>query len=217
MKQFLPFFLLLLSSVSFAQTSKYGTFYDQRKSLFEILPDTKNEIIFLGNSITNFCEWGELFQNPHVKNRGISGDVTQGVLDRLDEVTRAKPAKVFLLIGINDLSRNIPKDTVLLNITKIADNIHHASPKTRIYLQSILPVNDRFGLFPNHTNKTAEIKWINENLVSLCKDKGYTFVDLYSHFKNSNDDKMNPEYTNDGLHLLGKGYLLWANIIKPLL
>jgi lysophospholipase L1-like esterase len=28
---------------------------------------------------------------------------------------------------------------------------------------------------------------------------------------------MNPKYTNDGLHLLGDGYLLWAEIIKPLL
>jgi len=212
----LPFFLLL-SFISLAQTSKYGTFYEQRKSLFEILPDTKNEIVFLGNSITNGCEWSELFQNPNVKNRGISGDVTQGVLDRLDEVTLAKPAKVFLLIGINDLSRNVPKDSVFYNICKIADNIRVASPKTKIYIQSILPVNDVYGLFKNHTNKIPEIKWINENLVKVCKDKGYTVVDLFSRFKNTNDDKMNPKYSNDGLHLLGSGYLLWAEIIKPLL
>ena len=67
------------------------------------MPDTPNEIIMLGNSITDGCEWSELFQNSNIKNRGISGDITEGVLYRLDEVTRSKPAKVFLLIGINDL------------------------------------------------------------------------------------------------------------------
>ena len=215
-KILLPFFILL-SCITLAQTSKYGTFYDQRKSLFEVLPKTKNEIIFLGNSITNFCEWGELFQNPNVKNRGISGDVTQGVLDRLDQVTRSKPAKVFILIGINDLSRNVAKDTVLNNICMIANNIHTASPKTRVYVQSILPVNIQFGLFKNLTTKTPDILWINENLAKFCKEKGYTFIDLFSRFKNSDDDKMNTKYTNDGLHLLGDGYLLWAEIIKPLL
>lgn len=217
MKNILLSLLLLLCNVSLAQTRKYSTFYDQRKSIFEVLPETKNEIIFLGNSITNFCEWTELSQNPNVKNRGISGDVTQGVLDRLDQVTRVKPAKVFLLIGINDLSQNISKDTVFDNICKIAANICAASPKTKIYVQSILPVNIQFGLFKNLINKTPDIVWVNVNLARFCKENGYTFIDLFGRFKNSEDDKMNPKYTNDGLHLLGPGYLIWAEIIKPLL
>jgi len=217
MKNILVSLLLLLSCITNAQTSKYSTFYDQRKSIFEVLPQTKNEIVFLGNSITNFCEWTELFQNSNVKNRGISGDVTQGVLDRLDQITRVKPAKVFLLIGINDLSQNISKDTVFDNICKIAANIRAASPKTKVYIQSILPVNIQFGLFKNLLNKTPDIVWVNLNLARFCKENGYTFIDLFAHFKNSGDDKMNPKYTNDGLHLLGPGYLLWAEIIKPLL
>ena len=176
MKNILVSLLLLLSCITNAQTSKYSTFYDQRKSIFEVLPQTKNEIVFLGNSITNFCEWTELFQNSNVKNRGISGDVTQGVLDRLDQITRVKPAKVFLLIGINDLSQNIPKDSVFNNICKIAANIHTASPKTKVYIQSILPVNIQFGLFKNLLDKTPDIVWVNLNLARFCKENDYTFT-----------------------------------------
>lgn len=88
-----------------AQEQKHSTFYYQRATLFETLPTSKSDIIFLGNSITNGGEWAELLGNPHAKNRGISGDTTQGVLDRLSTITKGKPSKIFLLIGTNDLSR----------------------------------------------------------------------------------------------------------------
>jgi hypothetical protein len=104
MKIILLMAMILLSSGLFGQNSSFGTYYDQRKSLFEKLPDTRKEIIFLGNSITDGCEWSELLADRHVKNRGISGDVTAGVLNRIREITASKPAKVFLLIGINDLA-----------------------------------------------------------------------------------------------------------------
>ncbi|MCK9412301.1 MAG: GDSL-type esterase/lipase family protein [Prolixibacteraceae bacterium] len=128
---------LSISLCSFSQPSKFGTYYDQRKSLFEILPDTKNEITFLGNSITDGSEWSELLANPRAKNRGISGDTSEGVLFRLYQVTRVQPAKVFLLIGINDLYGNISPDTVYVNICKIVSTIHTKSPKTKVYVQSM--------------------------------------------------------------------------------
>lgn len=216
-----PFFLVLAfifcALISAGQDNKFGTYYNQRLTLFEKLPDTKGEIIFLGNSITDGSEWCELLGNSKVKNRGISGDTTEGVLFRLNEVTRSKPAKVFLLIGINDLSRGVSKDSVFSNICKIADRIRKDSPKTKVYIQSILPVNDSFGLFKNHTNKTEDILWVNAQMKAWCVKENVGFVDLYSRFKLSDSEKMNPKYSNDGLHLLGDGYLLWAEIIRPLL
>ena len=47
--------------------------YQRWRSLFEVLPVYSSDIVFLGNSITDGCEWAELFNNRHVKNRGISG------------------------------------------------------------------------------------------------------------------------------------------------
>lgn len=209
--------LIMGSLVSLSQDNKFGTYYNQKRTLFEKLPDTKGEIVFLGNSITDGGEWSELLDNPKVKNRGISGDTTEGVLFRLNEVTRSKPAKVFLLIGINDLSREVSKDSVFANICNIAQKIRKDSPKTQVYVQSILPVNESFGLFKKHTGKTAEVLWVNAQLKTWCEKEHFQFIDLYGRFKNQDNDLMNPELTNDGLHLKGDGYLLWVSIIKPYL
>lgn len=215
----LPLFCLLIlcSLVLFSQENKFGTYYNQRLSLFEKMPDTKGEIIFLGNSITDGGEWCELLGNLNVKNRGISGDTTVGVLFRLNEITRSKPAKVFLLIGINDLSGGVSKDTVFNKICKIANRILKDSPTTEVFIQSILPVSDSFGLFKNHTNKTNEVLWVNAHLKEWCANENIGFIDLYSHFILADSEKLDPKYTNDGLHLLGDGYLRWIEIIKPLL
>jgi lysophospholipase L1-like esterase len=202
---------------AFAQSEKFGTYYNQRRTLFELLPDTKKEIVFLGNSITDGGEWIELFSNKYCKNRGISGDVTEGVLFRLDEVTRSKPAKVFLLIGINYLARGISKDSVFDGICKIVENIRSASPKTNVYVQSIFPVNASFGKFENHVNKGTEVLFINTELQKWCRENGFYYVDLYSQLVTPGTDLLNPEFTNDGLHLLGAGYLKWAETVKPLL
>ena len=207
--------LLLVSMAGNAQERKYSTFYYQRATLFEELPVTSKDIIFLGNSITNGAEWSELFSNKHVKNRGISGDICMGVYDRLDAVLKGKPAKIFLLIGINDVSRGTSADTIVGYIGMIAAKIKKDSPKTRLYLQSVLPVSDHYNMLKGHTAHWEEVAKIKEGLIRLAEKEKLTYIDLYSHFVDSKTGKMNIEYTNDGLHLLGKGYLKWVEIVKP--
>jgi len=212
--------LLLCSAVGFAmsnsqkQESKHSTYYDQRKTLFEVLPNTKGEIIFLGNSITDGGNWSELFHDLNVKNRGISGDVTDGVLDRLDEVVESKPAKIFIMIGVNDLARGKTVAYVVDNYKKIIERIRKNSPETTIYIQSVLPVNDHFTKFKNHVNKTDQIIAVNNHLKEMAQQFDKTsYIDLFSHFA-TEDNRLKPNYTNDGLHLTGKGYLLWKSLIE---
>lgn len=176
---------------------------------------TKKDIIFLGNSITNGAEWSELFGNPHVKNRGISGDVCYGVYDRLDAILKGKPAKIFLMIGINDVSAGTPADTIVARTGLIIRKIKADSPRTGIYLQSVLPVTDHYNKFQGHTSRWQVIPVINKGLMSLAGQEGVTYIDLYTHFVDAATGKMNPAYTNDGLHLLGKGYLKWVEIVRP--
>lgn len=206
---------LFLNSVCNGQERKYSRFYEQRASLFEILPISDEDIVFLGNSITNGCEWSELFNNPRIKNRGISGDIALGVYDRLQPIVQGKPAKIFLLIGINDVSRGMPADTIVGHIDKIIDKIQQESPHTRIYLQNLLPTNDCYGMFGSHTSRNDTVVAVNKLLPALAHKKHIIHIDLWSHFADPVSGKMNPEYTNDGLHLLGKGYLLWRDIVLP--
>jgi len=194
--------------------SLFPTYYHQRVSLFNALPLTKDDIIFLGNSITDGGEWSELFNDINIKNRGISGDISAGVLYRLKELVNRKPAKIFLLIGTNDLARAISADSLLVNMMLIADYVKQESPSTHLYVQSILPVNKSFGKFGGHTKNDEQIRLVNKQLKEKAIKKGYIYVDLYTSFA---DEKGNlkEQFTNDGLHLNGEAYLLWKHIVFP--
>jgi lysophospholipase L1-like esterase len=194
-------------------TTYRSTYYEQKRTLYEALPNTRGEIIFLGNSITDTAEWSELFGNKHVKNRGISGDITFGVLARLGEVTASKPAKVFLLIGINDLSRNIPANVIFRNYQRIVQRIRAESPRTKIYLQSILPTNGSFPNFPRHQGRESQLKFLNDKLQELAAQTGQTFVDLRPTLADA-AGRLDARYTNDGLHLNGAGYLRWVAFLR---
>ena len=206
--------LILLSVNILSAQGKYHPLYHQRASLFEELPIKNTDIVFLGNSITHFGEWHELFDNPNIKNRGISGDIAQGVYDRLDPILNGKPSKIFLLIGINDVSHDVAADSIVRAISKIVLKIGTHSPQTKLYIQSVLPVNPDFGLFLKATTRGDEVLKINSGLKELCSKHGLAYIDAYSALKEEASEKLRPEFTNDGLHLLGKGYLKWAEVLR---
>ncbi|WP_234572641.1 GH92 family glycosyl hydrolase [Rhodohalobacter sp. 614A] len=184
-------------------------YYYHKKEHFEMLPNTSNEILFLGDSITDNAEWGELFgNNSKIKNRGIGGDDTDGVLERLDEIIESRPAKVFVMMGTNDLAYGKSKEQILENYRKILERIQNESPETEIYVQSILPVDESV----HYTRPNADIEHINEELQRITEELKLTYIDLASTFKK--DSKLNPEYSIDGLHLNGAGYQVWKEIIK---
>ncbi len=208
------FFAIVLVNI-YAQDVKHSTFYYQRATLFEILPTDTTDIIFLGNSITNGAEWHELFQNSNIKNRGISGDVCQGVYDRLEPITNGKPNKIFLMIGINDIARNTCIDTIAEGIERIIDKIKVDSPNTKIYVQSVLPLNDELGMFQQHTKRYLEIPLLNSAIKHIAESKCTTYIDAYSSLVIPETNKLDLRYSNDGLHLMGLGYAKWVEVIKP--
>lgn len=87
------------------------------------MPNDTSEIIFLGDSIIDFCNWHELFGKYNIKNRGISGDIINGVIDRLEEIVETKPKKIFLMIGTNDLGKKISVDNILSEYQKLVNLI----------------------------------------------------------------------------------------------
>ena len=182
--------------------------------MYDHLPDTKNEIVFLGNSITDGAEWYELLGNKRIRNRGISADVTEGILLRLDAITKLKPAKIFIMIGVNDLSRNMTVDEITANYRTILERIKTESPKTKVYVESVLPVNPATGMALNHTNKTELIMELNGKLKELAAGFGYTYIDLFSIMADANNH-LPRKYSIDGLHLTYEAYRVWTEAIRP--
>ena len=214
------FFVLSTSTQLSAQTKTYDTLpnvpdhYVKRYALFKTEPVKTGAIVMLGNSITEGGNWKKLLGDSSVLNRGISGDVTFGVLNRLEEVVRHKPSKIFLLIGINDLSRNTPDEVIIENLFTIAKRIKTASPKTELFIQSILPTNESFKNFPNaFRDKGPHIATINAQIARYAEKMNYHFIDLYTQFLGS-DGSMDAKYATDGLHLNILGYQHWVRILR---
>jgi lysophospholipase L1-like esterase len=173
-------------------------------------PIQSTDIVFLGDSITEGFDLEYYFKRPDIKNRGTSGDTTHQVLYRLIEITNAKPAKVFLMIGINDLFNDDSEDEVFNNIKQIIERIQRDSPETKLYIQSILPVNETLLLVEGLLN--VMIYKVNDELKKLCKEKSMIYIDLHSDFLN-NTGQLDLKYTFDGGHLTSNGYDLWAKSV----
>lgn len=191
------------------------SYWFSRDELFEVLPKDSNSIVFLGNSLTQQFELAELFRNVNMKNRGIVGDITKGVLQRLNPIVALQPKQIFIEIGINDLFMNIPQDTLLQNYAQIIDTIKLHCPKTKLYIQSIFPVsNSKPSLETFDTKKINDgIKLVNEKLKRLASSKKTNYIDLYNKFVLNGE--LADKYTTDGLHLNGGAYMLWTETLKP--
>ena len=181
-------------------------FRNHRYDALNALPVDSESIVFVGNSITNMHEWWEAFGNPHVLNRGVSGAVSDEMLENLSHILEGKPQKVFLMIGTNDLGTD-----GLNTATHVAGNLRVAlrrfaeeSPSTEVFVQSILPSRRR---------DIALQKETNDSLKDVCRAFGVTYIDLWNDLLSVTENNLR---TLDGLHLSASGYKLWCQKIAPL-
>ena len=202
--------------------------YFERIDDFKKEPIGYNKIVFLGNSITKGGgDWNKRLNVSNIINRGVSGDISEGVLERLDEIVYYKPIAVFLLIGFNNFFTDFNRDPVITpeyiynNIINIGKKIIKESPITKVYLQTILPMDNK-----KYINTTAEYSFllptyqpsINSQIRKvnslLINNNEFEVIDLHSAFKNRNGllkEKLSP----DGVHLNEIGYSVWAEKLKP--
>ncbi|NEU73548.1 G-D-S-L family lipolytic protein [Hassallia byssoidea VB512170] len=188
----------------------YPPYYWHKKSQFEKLPLSESDIIMLGDSITDEGEWTELL-GLNVKNRGISGDTTERILHRLNTILESKPKQIFLMIGINDLINDGKSVTATLEQYKnILRDLKEKTPKTKVFVQSVLPVNNKVYLYWQDNNNVLKI---NSGLKNLAKEFNYEYIDIFSLLLDS-ENQLDAQYTVDGLHLNGQAYLVWKTVIE---
>lgn len=191
----------------------YTPYYHQRASHFAELPAIdSNDIVIVGNSLTDNGRWNEMFCNPDIKNRGIIGDIVQGVSDRIDFVTKGHPQKIFLLIGVNDVSHHLTPDSIVTAVEKLIVKIKNATPGTELYLQSWLPINNDFKRYKNMIGKEEIILQGNVFLEQVARRQGVTWINLFPLFADR-ECKLPKHLTNDGLHLNEEGYKIWRDEI----
>lgn len=166
---------------------------------------TSENIVFLGNSITNMHEWWEAFGNANIVNRGVNGAETPIMLEHLEATLAGRPKKIFFMMGTNDLGTRGMNDPAFVakSVRTALKRCKNESPETEIYFQSILPCT---------TNGVKDVKHIpitNDSIKRLCQEYGATYIDLYDDLT----DIANMKISYDGTHLTMSGYRTWCNKI----
>ncbi|MBN1339558.1 MAG: hypothetical protein JXA03_09550 [Bacteroidales bacterium] len=173
-----------------------------------------SDTVFLGDSLTEWFDLDSWFHSKNFVNRGISGDTTGGIIHRIEEIISARPARVFLLAGVNDIFQGVGEMEICNNIEAIIVKFKTASPETRLYIQSLLPVNETVLLAGENINTV--IYSINIKLRLICRETGAVYIDLHRDFLNKTGE-MDARFTYDGVHLDKDGYRLWAELLQVFL
>lgn len=200
----------VLSDPGAQQGTARAAYYEGRQSHLASLPLRSESIVFLGDSLTERCEWAELLADGRVRNRGIGGDTTAGVLKRVATLADAKPARVFLMIGVNDLEQGERVDDVLLRIDRIVDVLVTRAPATKIVVQSVLPIRRRPETADLSNDTIAEL---NRGLVALAARRKVAYLDVGKAVMDETG-QLGAAYTVDGVHLNGAGYQAWKGVLE---
>ena len=163
--------------------------------------DPKGGVVFFGDSLTEFCDLDEFYPDLNAINRGIAGDTTSGMLERVrSNVAKLDPSVVVFLGGANDLHHDATPEQITQNISQIL-SLYPLNPNT--FPQYMNFVSDR-------TNE--DVLAVNAALPDICARYGATYVDVHSLLVDQ-DGLLRADLTPDGLHVNGKAYTLIASLL----
>jgi len=167
----------------------------------------RTTVLFLGDSITAEGPWEQLVPDERTSNHGISGDTTDGVLDRLDRVVAEQPEVIVLLIGTNDFGNHRASvEHVVRNVETALVTLRRELPGVRLLLVSILPRQAEF---------TAKIEEANRHLRQFVATCHAQYLDAWPAL--ADGDHLDERFTDDGLHLTEDGYRAYAAELLPAL
>lgn len=208
-------FILLFFNLSFRLKFNKKEKCEPIKIIEEKIKLVGDNYVFLGDSITNWYPLDEYYENLPVINSGVGGYTTDNILSNLKSmVYDYNPSKIFLLIGTNDFMYEKKAEEVANNIEKIIDQIKENRPYAKIYVESILPINETMRYKDGRDNKT--IVETNNLIQKICTEKSISYIDIYSKLIDE-EKRLNKKYTDDGLHLNSLGYVKMTNQIMPYL
>ena len=213
----------VVTLVACTKSNKLDTTYDvvknTKKDNFTNLNKSAkhNQVVMIGDSIVEIFNTYEHFADldKEVYNRGISGDTSDRMLERMSNALDIEPSTLVVLVGTNDIGRGIPRETTLAN-TKVVIEKAKNSGVENIVIESVYPVNHSINPGMVGARKNKDIIEYNEKLKTLCDDQNVTYIDLFSALADS-DGNFNKDLTYDGLHPNDKGYDVITNVLKAYL
>ena len=129
--------ILILGIVLLVNDSK--SYHNEKCKEFanENLTFSKGQIVFLGDSITDLCELDVYYEDLELKlyNRGISGDTTVDLKNRLDvSAFEIEPSIIVLMIGTNDINWGRSTNAIMETYEEIVSEIYNRLPNVKLYV-----------------------------------------------------------------------------------
>ena len=167
-------------------------------------------LVFIGDSLTEWYDWQERFPTYRVLNLGISGETVEELLDRRDHIRSRveSPDIIFLMTGINNILSE--RYDITEPYREIVRNLTTWYKGAKVVVQSLLPVD-----MPWIRNDT--IRTINRHLAGIAREQGAEYLDVYAAFTDDQGDPRPGLLSDDGVHLAGKGYEVWAKVVEEYL
>ncbi|MBF0445807.1 MAG: hypothetical protein HQL68_09460 [Magnetococcales bacterium] len=186
-------------------------YYLGKLSLFKQLK-TSPDYIIIGDSLIDGADWHELLNGVSIINRGIAGDTTFGVLNRIENSLALKPKKLFIMIGINDLKWGFSIEQSIDNYKQILATIKKSKINTTV-LSVIYPgkFNQEKYLKKFGGDLQKRVQLFNKELEEECSKQGIDYVDVNSSF--IENGFLKEEFSFDGLHLNGLAYVKFAELL----
>ena len=169
--------------------------------------DQPESIAFVGDSITAHGDWEAWFPGREVHNFGTSGNTTDDLIARIDQVIEARPAAISLLIGTNDLGHRLSVEHLVRNVEFLLVSLRRELPGTRMLVQSIMPRGREFA---------EQLQDANRHLRQFSSSVNAQYLDLWPALA-LEDGEIKPEYSDDRLHLTEAGYQAWLGELRPAL
>ncbi len=192
----------------FANLARYQAHNELRATM-------TNEVVFLGNSITDswYARDTAFFEDHNFVGRGISGQTSEQLLLRFrPDVVNLKPRTVVIHIGTNDVAENTRPYNEDYTVGNIASMIDIADQNDiRVILASVLPATG-FSWRPALGDRSATIVALNNRLKQLAHQKNVDYLDYHSALKN-NQNGMDKELAPDGVHPTMKGYGIMKEMV----
>jgi len=166
-----------------------------------------SNLVFIGDSLTQWCDWEKRFPEHTITNLGISGETVEGLLARRERI-RAQikdPDFIFLMTGINNIANEMYD--IFDPYREIVRNLTTWYKRSKIVVQSILPI---------------ELTWIdlqvildaNRKLEQIAREQDAAYLDIYTRFVDQNGKPIIGLLSEDGVHLANKGYDVWTEEVR---
>lgn len=168
------------------------------------------DILFLGHSLIEFYDWQKRFPAHKAVNLGVAGETVEGLLSRIDRITKEHPSAdlIFIMTGLNNIAMD--DFDFFGSYKKILGKLSSAYPSARIFMNSILPVIVDFI-----SNET--IRNMNKSLKKLTGETDVEFLDIYNFYVDEKGRVIKAYLLDDGVHLNDNGYEVWAKAVEEVI